>query len=41
MYEKQGTTVPTTIGYVCKKGLKPDSPNQDDFDIVISDDSEM
>lgn len=24
------------IGYVCRKGLKPESPNQDDFIIIIT-----
>ena len=27
------------IGYACKKGLKPESPNQDDFCIVIENES--
>lgn len=26
------------IGYACKKGLKPESPNQDDFFILLMDD---
>jgi len=25
------------IGFVCKKGLKPESPNQDDFSIFVTD----
>lgn len=29
------------MGYVCKKGLKPDMPNQDDFAILVTDDYEM
>ena len=27
------------IGYACKKGLKPESPNQDDFCIVLDNDT--
>jgi serine/threonine protein phosphatase PrpC len=29
----------TGIGYACKKGLKPESPNQDDFCIVLDEDT--
>lgn len=29
------------IGYACKKGLKPESPNQDDFCIVLADNISM
>lgn len=42
--EVAGTLAPTYnvtengIGYACKKGLKPESPNQDDFFIVKVDD---
>jgi len=31
----------TKIGYVCKKGLKPESPNQDDFCIFCTDGSSV
>lgn len=29
---------PITVAYCCKKGLKPESPNQDDFFVVRADD---
>eukprot|EP00397_Hematodinium_sp_SG-2012_P003649 GEMP01003657.1.p1 GENE.GEMP01003657.1~~GEMP01003657.1.p1 ORF type:complete len:371 (+),score=54.69 GEMP01003657.1:137-1249(+) len=29
---------PYKIGYACKKGMKPESPNQDDFFILLIDD---
>ncbi|KAF4687289.1 hypothetical protein FOZ60_004162 [Perkinsus olseni] len=39
--DKQGGKIPKTLGYACKKGLKPDSPNQDDFAIFIKDNWQM
>ncbi|KAF4669131.1 hypothetical protein FOZ61_004967 [Perkinsus olseni] len=39
--DKQGGKIPETLGYACKKGLKPDSPNQDDFAIFIMDNWQM
>jgi serine/threonine protein phosphatase PrpC len=29
------------IGYLCKKGLKDDTPNQDDFSILIDGDTKI
>ncbi|KAF4655791.1 hypothetical protein FOL47_009278 [Perkinsus chesapeaki] len=39
-YYSQGPP-PATLGYACKKGLKPESPNQDDFAVLLTDDWEM
>jgi len=38
MGDELGLVSPFKIGYACKKGLKPESPNQDDFFIFIIDD---
>lgn len=32
---------PCRVGYVCKKGLKPESPNQDDFCIYCADTAQI
>jgi serine/threonine protein phosphatase PrpC len=35
--QKSGSAEDFKIGYACKKGLKPESPNQDDFCIFVTD----
>mmetsp|Transcript_73821 Transcript_73821/g.213853 ORF Transcript_73821/g.213853 Transcript_73821/m.213853 type:complete len:376 (+) Transcript_73821:159-1286(+) len=37
IYGGEGTLPSARIGYACKKGLKPESPNQDDFCVFRAD----